>query len=114
MVGTGRVPIDMMPRGVGLDGRGLGGRHRPPGRRGLGHPDGRLTSDGMAPRITLEDVTDRAATWRGRPSTRTSAPGGRALRPVGALLSQRVPIRVPNPMGWEPVGSWHRPAEPTP
>ena len=70
------------------------------------HGDGRLTSDGMALRIALEDVTDRAATiaWSALDDDeRTEV--YRALRPVGLLLAERVPIRVPNPMGWEPLGS---------
>jgi hypothetical protein len=106
MVGTGRVPTDMMREARGWTVEEWQDATDRLVARGLVHPDGRLTSDGMALRIMLEDVTDRAATvaWAAiDDGERTEV--FRALRPVGALLSERVPIRVPNPMGWEPLGS---------
>jgi hypothetical protein len=106
MVGTGRVPADMLRDARGWTAEEWQAATDRLVARGLVHPDGRLSSDGMALRIALEDVTDRAATvaWAALDDDeRTQV--FQALRPIGTLLSERVPIRVPNPMGWEPLGS---------
>lgn len=102
MVGTGRVPADMLREAWGWtveEWEAASGRLVD---RALLRPDGRLTSDGMAMRIGLEDATDRAATapWA-VPEDGERTEVYRVLRPVAALLAARVPIRVPNPMGWE-------------
>ena len=72
--------------------------------RGLVHPDGRLTMAGIQTRTAVEDATDRAArrAW-GALDDAERAHVVEALRPVGALVEERTPIRVPNPMGWEPL-----------
>ena len=106
MVGTGRVPAEMLREARGWTADEWQSATDRLVARGLVHPDGRLTSAGMALRIALEDVTDRASTvaWAALDDDeRTEV--HRALRPVGTLLAERVPIRVPNPMGWEPLGS---------
>jgi hypothetical protein len=106
MVGTGRVPADMLREARGWTAEEWQAALDRLVARGLLHADGRLTSDGMALRISLEDVTDRAATvaWAALDDDeRTEV--YRSLRPVGGLIAARVPIRVPNPMGWEPLGS---------
>jgi hypothetical protein len=106
MVGTGRVPREMLREARGWTTEEWDAATDRLVARGLLHSNGRLTSDGMALRISLEDVTDRAATlaWAALDDDeRTQL--FQALRPLGALLAERIPIRVPNPMGWEPLGS---------
>ena len=104
MAGTGRVPADMLREARGWTVEEWDAATERLVARGLVRPDGRLSSDGMALRIGIEDATDRAATtpWAALvDAERTEV--YRALRPLGALLAERAPIRVPNPMGWEPL-----------
>jgi hypothetical protein len=72
--------------------------------RGLLGPDDRLTAAGRDVRGGVEARTDLAAAvpWRALDEREQTAVLS-ALRPVGALLAGTVPIRVPNPMGWEPL-----------
>jgi hypothetical protein len=104
LVGTGRVPAPLLREARGWtedDWQQATDRLL---ARGLVHPDGRLTMGGIQTRTAVEDATDRAArrTWAvldDAERVRVVA----ALRPVGATMVARVPIRVPNPMGWEPL-----------
>ena len=104
MVGTGRVPGEMLREARGWTPEEWDAASAGLVARGLLHPDGRLTADGIGLRIGIEEATDRAATaaWSALDDDERTRVF-RALRPVGALLAERVPIRVPNPMGWEPL-----------
>jgi len=104
MVGTGRVPAEMLLEARGWSPEEWEGAAARLLARGVLRPEGRLTSDGLALRIAVEDATDRAAAvpW-GALDDEERSEVHRALRPLGALLAQRVPVRVPNPMGWEPL-----------
>jgi hypothetical protein len=104
LVGTGRVPAAMMREARGWSEPDWQDATDRLVARGLLHPDGRLTMSGIQTRTAVEDATDRAA----RRAWGALDEAGRAhvvvaLRPVGALTVERAPIRVPNPMGWEPL-----------
>jgi hypothetical protein len=104
LVGTGRVPAEMLREARGWTLEEWEAASARLVDRGLIRPDGRLTSDGMGLRIAIEDATDRAAAvaWAVLDDDERDQVF-QALRPLGALLAERVPIRVPNPMGWEPL-----------
>ncbi len=74
-------------------------------RRGLLDGAGRLTAAGAEVRAAVEAATDRSAgvPWCVLAPHEREAVAAR-LGPVGSLVVERVPIRVPNPMGWEPLG----------
>jgi len=104
MAATGRVPAEMLRQARGWSEHDWDAATTRLVSRGLLHPDGRLTAAGIATRGSIEDMTDHAA----------SAPWGvldddereqvvSGLRPLGVLLAERAPVRVPNPMGWEPL-----------
>ncbi len=104
LAGTGRVPGELLRDARGWSEDDWRAASERLVARGLLRPDGRLTSDGLATRVALEDATDRASAqaW----SVLADEERSRvflALRPLGALVVERVPIRVPNPMGWEPL-----------
>jgi hypothetical protein len=72
--------------------------------RGLLSGAGALTPAGAALRKEVEAATDRAAAraWAVlEPDERARVAS--ALAPAGPLVVARVPVPVPNPMGWEPA-----------
>jgi hypothetical protein len=104
LAGTGRVPGEVLR---GARGWTEGDWHAAHGRlvaRGLLDDDGALTPAGASLRAEVEAATDRAAAvpWSvlGDDERRRVCD---VLGPLGALVAERLPIRVPNPMGWEPL-----------
>lgn len=104
--GTGRVPADVLRGARGWtddDWAAATDRLR---RRGLLDDRGRLTPTGQAVRAEVEAATDEAAAG---PWSAVAAADRchlvAVLGPIGRLVAERLPIRVPNPMGWEPLTS---------
>lgn len=101
---VGRVPGDLLQGARGwTDAEWAAAVARLRGRGLLG-PDDRLTAAGREVRAGVEVRTDRAAAvpWRAITSDE-QASVVEAFGPVGAWMTELVPIRVPNPMGWEPL-----------
>jgi hypothetical protein len=104
LAGTGRVPGELLREARGWsedDWAEAVDRLR---SRGLLGPEGLLTAAGRDLRGSVEVRTDRAAAipWRILTDDEQAA-AFHAVRPVGGWLADVVPIRVPNPMGWEPL-----------
>lgn len=104
LASTGRVPGELLQNARGwtdADWAAAVDRLR---SRGLLGPDGRLTTAGRDVRGGVEVRTDRAAEvpWQAL-TTDEQRTVLAAFRPVGASTTEWVPIRVPNPMGWEPL-----------
>jgi hypothetical protein len=103
---TGRVPAAMLREARGWSEQDWDAAVGRLTDRGLLRSDGGLTVSGLGSRVGIEDATDRAAAvpWAVLDDDeRTRAVA--ALAPVAAAVVERVPVRVPNPMGWEPPGS---------
>jgi hypothetical protein len=104
LAGTGRVPGEVLQGARGWTDDDWGAAHLRLVGRGLLADDGALTPAGASLRTEVEAATDRAAAvpWSvlGDEERRRVVD---VLGPLGALIAERLPIRVPNPMGWEPV-----------
>jgi hypothetical protein len=59
---------------------------------------------GIQTRTAVEDATDRGArrSWGALDEAERDEVVS-VLQPLGALVVERTPMRVPNPMGWEPL-----------
>jgi hypothetical protein len=103
LAGTGRVPAELLREARGWSEDEWASASDRLATRGLLHPDGRLTAAGIATRSAVEDATDRSAhaPWSSLSDEERGAVVA-TLGPLGAVLAERAPIRVPNPMGWEP------------
>ena len=104
LAGTGRVPGEMLREARGwTEEQWEDAAERLQRRRLLG-PDGALTGSGRELRASVEARTDRLAwgPWSGL-GDEDLALVERVLAPLGRSIARDLPIRVPNPMGWEPA-----------
>lgn len=104
LAGTGRVPGAVLQGARGWTDDDWSAAHDRLVARGLLGDDGLLTPAGASLRAEVEAATDRAAAvaW----SVLADDDRQRVcdvLGPLGAVIAERLPIRVPNPMGWEPL-----------
>lgn len=107
LVGTGRVPGEVLQGARGWTDDDWAAAHDRLVVRGLLDADGALTPAGASLRAEIEAATDRAAAvpW----SVLSDEERQRVvdvLGPLGSLIADRLPIRVPNPMGWEPLTAY--------
>jgi hypothetical protein len=104
VAGTGRVPTSMLQESRGWSDEEWASAVDRLASRGVVRPDGGLTMQGVGARSAIEDATDRAAAvpWAALDDGEREQVLA-ALRPLGRLLAERAPVRVPNPMGWEPL-----------
>jgi hypothetical protein len=104
LAGTGQVPGEVLQGARGWTDDDWSAAHDRLVARGLLGDDGVLTPAGASLRAEVEAATDRASAvaW----SVLADDERQRVcdvLGPLGAVIAERLPVRVPNPMGWEPL-----------